>query len=166
MRMYNNGRRDAGAWTAGLARMAALCVALLLVAGCAIKLAPDYDASIVQGLQKANEEAMVLFAGVSGGTVPATFAKRADAYASVIGKLDALKVAAGARLDPSPPSFRSSTQTGAPTPQVVEEASGVLSKMRERDQSHGLSPMLVVGFRNAFAQSMQQALIYERALER
>ncbi|MFK8253136.1 hypothetical protein [Ancylobacter terrae] len=157
--------------------MAHLLVARLLVAvallaalglgGCAVRLAPDYDAALVTGIQKANEEAMVLFAGVGAGTKPATFPKRADAYANVIGKLDALRVSALARLAPSAPGFLGSGKLpDAPTPQVLEEASTVMIKMRDTDAARGLSPMLVGGFREAFGLSIQQALVYERALQR
>ena len=162
------GRIGAAAWlpAAFFVRAGLVLLALLFLAGCAVRLAPDYDAALVEGIQKANEEAMVLFASVSTGTRPTTFSTRADAYARVIGKLDALRVSALARIAPAAPLPGAAPPPEAPTPQVLEEASTVMTKMRETDAARGLSPMLVGGFREAFGLSVQQALVYERALQR
>jgi hypothetical protein len=42
-------------------------VAVIMLGGCAVKLAPDFDRTIVDGLTQANENAMTLFASVSSG---------------------------------------------------------------------------------------------------
>jgi hypothetical protein len=68
-------------------RTASTIVAFVLVAllsGCAVKLAPNYDRILVDGLAKANEDAMILFASASSST-PGTFDKRENVYNGLIG---------------------------------------------------------------------------------
>ncbi len=140
--------------------------------GCAIRLAPDYDQSIVAGLEKANEQAMTLFASVAGGTSPSTFGRREAAYNSAIGALEALRVSAEARPDPSGGFLARASAEGeialleSPTPEVLAEAAEPLVVMRATDRARGLSPSLVEGFKTSYITSISQALTYEKALQR
>jgi len=81
---------------------ALLSLAILLMAGCAVQLAPSYDTTIIDGLTGANEQAMTLFASVSSGTEGSPFSDREKTYDELIGKFGALRVQALARPTPQP----------------------------------------------------------------
>lgn len=80
-------------------------IAGALSSGCAIRLGPDYDKAIFDGLTKANEDAMTLFASVSKGGAKATYSSRKPAYDAIIGELDALSVQIQARSAPALPAI-------------------------------------------------------------
>jgi hypothetical protein len=153
----------------------AALLAAFTVVGCGIQLAPNYDRTIVEGLAKANEEAMTLFATVSTGTRPNTFPRRERTYDELVGKFDALRLQATVRPNPQPPaatSFFGGTQqrvadaASAPTADILTTIMRTITMMRETDRKAGLQPVVVVNFKREFEISMQQALTYERALER
>lgn len=155
----------------------ALAVALgLFQAGCATQLVPEYDPSIVAGLNKANQEAMTLFASVQNGVSASTFSRREATYNDLIGQLDALRIATGARPQPvpriggaraDPPEDVADIERFEwPTPEVLTELVRTISSMRNTDSAGGLSATLVATFKNAFEISMDQALTLERALQR
>lgn len=163
----------------------ALCAALLLLAACTTRLAPDFDRTVVDGLAQANQDAMTLFASVSAGTEPVTFDRRGDSYNAVIGRFDALRIQAGTRPVPRPRAagllartFDSGGADGgaagggetavldAPTPEILATVVRTLSQMRDSDAAQGLSPMVVQGFKQEYEISIDQALTYEKALER
>lgn len=173
-------------WNAGLrAVISTLAVALLgltLLSACAVKLAPEYDKAIFDGLSKANEEAMTLFSTVGAGTRQADFAKRQPAYDGVIGKLDAVRLQIDSRVTPEQPALMSAIlkRTAVPSGAAGEPADlpavpslGSLERliqttksMRDVDSKTGLSAMLVAGYKMRFEISMEQALTYEKALNR
>lgn len=149
--------------------------------GCAIKLAPDYDKAIFDGLTKINEDAMTLFASVSSGVTQNTYQKRRANYDALIGKLEAVRIQIDSRLSPIPPLFAAvilpkSVSTGtsnadasaAPVPTLgsVNTMIRTITSMRDYDSRHGLTPMLVKGFKLRFEPSIEQALVYEKALNR
>lgn len=150
---------------------AAVALAFLLAA-CTAHLAPAYDASIVAGIDAANEEAMRLFASVSTGASPATYPRRADDYNTVIGKLEALRISAASRPAASGALFLRQNGAGqiptlqSPTPDILAAARQPIETMRDTDRARGLTPTLVEGFKQSFEISMQQALTYEKALRR
>jgi len=152
-----------------LGRITGCLWALLLVAGCAVKLAPAYDNTIVTGLTKANEETSVLFASVAAGTTKDTFSNREDSYNKEIGAFDALRIQAIARPTPSAPIGGTATQIPrlqAPTANVLTEIRDTLIRMRDTDKRAGLSSTQVVGFKQSYEISIDQALTYEKALQR
>lgn len=162
-------------------RAASAIVAFVLVAlvsGCAVKLAPSYDRGLVDGLTKANEDAMTLFASASSST-PGTFDKRENVYNGLIGKFDALRLQSQARPTPRPLLFqvfgigpdptkdpKDLALLGAPTPKILQTVIDVLRRMRDTDKKQGLTEDLVQGFKNSYEISMDQVLTYEKALER
>ncbi|MBX3576054.1 MAG: hypothetical protein KF723_02510 [Rhizobiaceae bacterium] len=153
-----------------LSVLAAFSLALLLL-GCAIRLAPDYDQSIVDGLEAANEEAMVLFAATANGAAPGTFGEREAAYNALIGKLDSLRVTAQARPDPA--SFAPAGGMTAdiatlesPTPQVLSDTVQPIVFMRDNDRAGMLTAAVVQGIKQSFEIHIARALIYEKALRR
>lgn len=159
-----------------------LCVALVgaLLGACAAQLAPNFDRTIIDGLSKTNEDAMTLFSRVSAGTQKQTFASRSAAYDSLIGKVEALKLQASIRPEPQPnPALsgflaRATTADGrqtvgipsAPTPNILARMAKAFTLMRDTDRAQGLRPAVAGTFRSEFEILIEQALTYERALER
>lgn len=165
----------------GRAFVAILAIALLAwpLSGCAIRLAPAYDRTIVDGLTKVNQDTMTLFASVSSGASRASYAKRKDTYDSLIGTIDALRNQAVARPVPRPvgaqilgigpkPGARQQDipRLETPTPAILSAMIETLTAMRDADKDYGLRPRDVTTFKGEFVISMDQALTYEKALER
>jgi hypothetical protein len=122
---------------------------------------------------------MTLFASVSSGTSSASFAQRESKYNALIGKLDALRIQANARPTPRPlvlqtigvgPSINSDPKNievlKSPTPAMLRTMIGTMTAMRDTDKQFGLTSRLTIGFKREFEISMDQALVYEKALER
>jgi hypothetical protein len=130
---------------------------LVLLGGCAVRLAPDYDPLLVNGLLAANEQSETLFATLSSGT-SAPFRQRQPAYDAVIGRFDALRLEAMARPNPH--------ESQAPTPRILSTIVAKLTRLRDEDRSGSLSPALVNLAKNSYELSFEQALTYERALQR
>jgi len=53
-----------------------------------------------------------------------------------------------------------------PTLGSVNTLIRTITSMRDHDSNYGLTPMLVEGFKLRFEPSMEQALVYEKALNR
>jgi hypothetical protein len=154
-----------------------VAAAISNLVGCMAHLAPDYDQAIVDGLTKANEQAMTLFASVSSGTTLASpFSAREAAYNSTIGKFDALRLEVLARPVPQPPSSRASPTNGAalgaagppraPSANSLTTIVKSLTQMRNRDKSGPMPADVVALFKNNYELSFSQALTYEEALKR
>lgn len=171
--------------SAEIGRFLVIFVAVFVLTSCAVKLAPEYDKSIINGLAKANTETLTLFAGISDGAEKDTFSQREKAYNSIIGQFDALRVQVSAR--PTPRSLIAEwfglgtpdvTTEGeienigllkAPTADILQEIVNTLIRMRETDQKGTLSKQKMAGeggFPNSYEISIRQALTYEKALER
>lgn len=153
----------------------ALLACVLLLAACTVQLAPPFDTGIIDGLAAANEEAMTLFATVSGGVSRTNFTDREKTYNAVIGKFDALRLQAGSRPVSTPLAARalgSATDIKpdqvlkVPTPDVLAGIVRQLTRMRDEDRAQGLVPDRVDSFKESFEIRMQQALVYEKALQR
>jgi hypothetical protein len=151
----------------------------LALAGCGLRLAPSYDRAIVDGLTRANEETMTLFASLASGAPNNTFAARELAYGALIGRFEALRLEAQVRPLPQtslPVALvfgnnpqaeqRIAAATAAPTADILATIVRTVTTMRETDRKQGLLPVVVQGFKQEFTISMQQALTYEKALER
>lgn len=154
-------------------RLISLIALALALASCAIRLAPEFDRTILDGLINANQEAMVHFASVANGTSAGTFGKRKPTYDELIGKFDALRVQASARPAPRPVSApilgtaaNKLQPPTVPTPAVLAAVLETLTVMRDSDAEFGLRPNDIRRFKNEFEISVTQALTYERALER
>jgi len=162
-----------------LQRLASALVCLLVLAACSVQLAPDYDKSIVEGLTSANQEAMTLFATVSPNVPKSTFPDREKSYNSIIGKFAALKIEADSRPVPQPLLLQwfGSTRAGetllgkdqilkVPTPDVLDGITKALTRMRDEDKASGLMKERVEFYQNGYEIRIQQALVYEKALQR
>jgi len=156
----------------GIALLVFVATATSTLVGCMAHLAPDYDQAIVDGLTKANIQAMTLFASVSSGTtVTSPFSVREEAYNSTIGEFDALRLEILARPAPQPPSFLASpTNAGgpptAPSANSLKTVVNILTQMRDRDKSGPMPVVVVEAFKNNYVLSFSQALTYEKALKR
>jgi hypothetical protein len=73
---------------------------VLCLTACTVQLAPDYDASLVDGLNKSNANALVLFASLEKGAKTNSYAYYETRYDAVIGAFTALKTQAEARTVP------------------------------------------------------------------
>lgn len=155
-------------------------VVFLFLGGCAVQLAPTFDRTIVDGLAAANEDALILFASVSDGASRQTFAGRKDHYDRVIGTFDALVIQARARPFPQSGlarSLRVNPRLAADLSEIprIEEAPSIgamekiveiMKRMRATDGRRGLTAFVVDGFKNPYLTAIDQALIYEKALQR
>lgn len=150
----------------------------MTLTGCAVQLAPRYDAVLFESLISVNPRIMELFASVAQGTSEATFDQREASYNSLIGIVDALALQSKAR--PVPESELSDKineilrQRGMdpgddgvpPSAHALDEVSQNLAKMKEVDKASGLRPLAVAAFKNAVVISMDQAITYESFLNR
>lgn len=165
-----------------LLRLFVAAVAAASLGACAVQLAPDYDAQLLDGLMEANEEALVLFAKVETGSPQNQFAGLADEYALVIAKFDALKQRAAARQNPPLTQRLAKMKFFATFCDSASDPGGCLNatessltevldtfrtmRNRHRDQSTGLGEVDVQLFRGRYDIQMHQALTVETALKR
>lgn len=154
--------------------------ALLFVAGCATQLAPSYDKSVVDGLYSANTDTMTLLASVVSGTKPDDYGSRAEKYATLVGRLDALAILAGSR--PIPKNKVSDTinkfleKRGAdpiaeddstpPSAHAIKKISETVAKMRDTDKKQGVTATEVTAFKGQATIYFDQAITYENFLQR
>jgi hypothetical protein len=156
-----------------------LAIAITLY-GCATQLAPSYDKAVVDGLNGVNTEAMTLLASASNGTKAETFPARETQYATLIGKLDALAVLAGARPIPknkvSEPVNQLLDRRGSgsiteddatpPSAHAVKRISETFAKMRDTDRKQGVTVTEVQAFKGQVVIYFDQAITYENFLQR
>jgi hypothetical protein len=153
---------------------------LCLLFGCATQLAPTYDKTVVDGLNTSSVDAMTLFATISAGSKAQDFGARADRYASLIGKLDALALAAAARplpknkvtdsinrfLEKRGATALSDDDATPPSAHAIQRISVTLAKMRDTDQKQGLSAYEIIAFKGQVSTYFDQAITYENFLQR
>ncbi len=157
-----------------------LLLQVLFLVGCATQLAPAYDKNVVEGLNSSSIDAMTLFAAMSSGTKAQDFATRADRYANLIGRLDALALAAGARplpknkvtdsinqfLEKRGTAVLSDDDATPPSAHAIRQISVTLSKMRDTDQKQGITAYEVIAFKGQASIYFDQAITYENFLQR
>ncbi len=153
---------------------------LLLLVGCATQLAPTYDKNVVDGLNSTSIDAMTLFASMSSGSKAQDFGTRADRYASLIGRLDALALAAGARplpknkvtdsinrfLEKRGATALSDDDATPPSTHAIQQIAVTFSKMRDIDQKQGVTAYEVLAFKGQASIYFDQAITYENFLQR
>ena len=147
----------------------------LVLTGCTIKLAPDFDPAIVDGLTSANQQALTFFASVANGSPKSEFGQHEQTYNQLIGKFDALRLQAQARPEPPPPrlfNFISKKlpedikKLTSPTPDNLKNIVKKLTDMKNDHKNKGLKKGGVTLFKRSFELKMEQALTYEKALQR
>src|SRR5262245_14151479 len=158
-------------------RALALIAVLAVLAACTVQLAPAYDRSLVDDIEEASEQAMELFASASAGTQLGTFAARETSYNKVIGAFDALVIRAGARQVPDAAALEKvnkelekrgipALEGDIPSIPALELVSKTVTKMRDTDKLQGVRPMEAQAVRGEVVISIDQALTYEKLLER
>ena len=157
-----------------------LLVWTLVLAACAIQLAPAYDQTLVDGLNQRHAQALTLFASVEGGSPASEFGEHRQYYAELIGGFEALRERAAGREIP-PLAQRISrlrivrdfcNSEADPTgcvnasPAALERVLEVLRRMRDRHRTRGLATDLITLFRRDYSTAIAQALTVENALRR
>ncbi|MFZ6658039.1 hypothetical protein [Undibacterium sp. TJN19] len=154
-----------------------LCISL---AGCAIQLAPAYDKTVVDGLAAVNTDTMILLAAMSNGSDKTSFSSRADNYNSLIGRLDALSLQAGARpmpknkvtdtinqlLDKRGSPALAADDSTPPSAYAIKKVSETLGKMRDVDRQQGVTAYEALAFKGQVVIYLDQAITYENFLQR
>ena len=156
---------------------------LLTVAGCAVSLAPRFDQGIIDNLSTTSTEVFQLLSEVSGGTTNVNFDKREEKYNQVIGKLDALALQINARpvpdnktvdkiisktnssLQKKGTTLISANQT-APSATALKNVTANVTKMKQTDKLQGVTATEALAFKNNIELFFDQALTYERFLNK
>jgi len=177
-------QRRARRATLSAAPIASLLLAVaILLSGCAIKLAPSYEESIVVGLSRFDALILTRMAAVADGTKPGLDAAQKAAYDRLEGTGRALITLIRAR--PAPQSGvsgwlaesladripASGDASGiailqVPTDDQVEQILKQLAAMEDEDLRQGLAPGQYQLYANAIDSFMRNALTYEMALKR
>ncbi len=158
-------------------RLSAALVALLLSA-CMANLAPAYDKNIVEGLEEAAETSLVQYAALSGGATTASFSSSEDKYNALIGKFDTLRVLSDSRFFPvwslkgplrrysAADNVKASQGFESPSTVAIEGTVRTLSALRDKHRNAGVNPLYAATSKNQFEIYLDQALTFEKALER
>ncbi|PZQ83255.1 MAG: hypothetical protein DI549_08505 [Ancylobacter novellus] len=149
----------------GLLSAVLLLLFVLAVSACTVRVGPDYDAALVQSFEKANEQAMVLFAKVDGGTSRNDFKAREDSYAGVIGAFGALKLATETRVHHPPPAWLKPAGAALDPSLDSERLAAIgyaFKRMKDEDAAHGLSASRVALDRADYESLYHQAITYEK----
>ena len=150
------------------------------VGGCAGTFSPAEDDTVLESLKEINLEAMTLFASLAAGVRSDSFSARAQDYTVLVGKVDAVALLAGARLAPvkslSEDVQQLLSQRGAapaqtdtaisPSAYALQKISQTLSKMRDIDRRAGLGPLEARAFKAQTSIYLDQAITYEKFLQR
>lgn len=150
---------------------------------CAVSLSPKSDQGIVDNLSSTSVELFQFFAEVSAGTTAADFTKREPKYNSLIGKTEALELQIKARPMPKNKTLEKVIdranerlkKRGVATPISLNDAPSAtsleqivrnLEQMKTSDKSNGLPPATVTLFKGFVQLYLDQALTYERFLNK
>lgn len=166
-------------------RLLVTLVAVVCLSGCAIQLAPDYDAQLQEGLIAANKDALTLFAKVESGSTKAEFATLSGDYANVIASFEALRQRADSRQIPPLASRLTKMKFFAEfcdqhndpnsclnaTSSSLTALVATLRRLRDDHRgvnggAGGLSEEHVAHLRSSYDQKIHQALTVETALKR
>jgi hypothetical protein len=154
--------------------LAATFLLCVLTSCTGIKLAPEYDKAIVDGLVSVNQKMMQFFAATSSGTTSVTYEKRENTYNELIGSVDALAIQAEARPAPTN-DITSLFWSGSATELndnvkssvfALNKISETVTKMRDTDKKQGVTATEVAAFKGQTVIYLDQALTYESFLKR
>lgn len=159
--------------------------AVFLLTSCAVRLAPKFDQAIVDNLSNATTDVFQLLATVEGGTSKTDFGKREESYNTLIGKLEALELQINARPMPDNSAVnkivekansalkKRNTELPAITaintaPSATSLASVIksLAALKKTDKAEGLTQGFLDTQKNFIGLSLDQALTYERFLNK
>ena len=161
------------------AARALFALVFFVLAGCTIQLSPDYDKTLVAGINEANEQAMTLFSKVKNGANAVSYPKYEEDYDKLLGKLGSLQIQADARGVPPLSQkgweelsryegFLKICPTAAacvnPSVDAIGKAMADIEKMKSRHESNGLTATLVPAFQTPYLAFMQPTLRFETYL--
>ncbi|MDF3196929.1 hypothetical protein [Pseudomonas sp. 1928-m] len=160
-----------------IVKLPVIALMCALVVGCAIKLAPEYDKAIVDGLKDNSKKVLVLFASISNGSLTEDYPGRKNTYDELIGAFESLKVMAEARPVPSSKVVEKANEylksrnkdeisLVAPSSGAINEVVRQLIAMRERDKSTNMSASIISAHKGFVLAALDQAITYESFLER
>ncbi|MDC7999605.1 hypothetical protein POV26_00990 [Aequorivita todarodis] len=152
-------------------------LALLVLSGCEVTLAPAYDQAIVEKVTASSDLAMRFFAEVDGGTTNESFALREPVYNTLIGAFESLKLQAKARPVPNNIALEkinellqskgSNAISGEyPSAFAFEQIAATFKKMKETDRENGIKPLALQAFKGQVEIFLDQAITYESFLKR
>lgn len=156
----------------------AVIAIFLLITACTANLAPKYDEDIVEGLLASNTALMKHFAATSTGVSRQTFKSREDTYNTIIGELDALVILTKSRPIPSNKGSDKVNEylekhgvniiegEESPSATALTEISETMVKMRNTDRKQGVTATEVAAFKGQVVIYLDQAITYEKFLER
>jgi len=164
-------------------RLAALCVGLCAtMSGCMVQLAPAYDASIVGGVQGANQDIQLLFAQIGADADVSTFPARKPQYDKIVGELGAAELQIRARPIPNGKAITKAAAalaklhvanvtvdpgfTAYPSARAVHDLQDTIQHMEGFDAKSGLHGAAILAFKNQADVFLTQALTYENYLKR
>jgi hypothetical protein len=164
-------------------KLLALCVGLCAaLSACMVQLAPAYDASIVGGLNQANQDIQLLFAQIGTDADVATFSARKPQYDKIVGELGAAELQIRARPMPSSKAITNAAAalaklhvanvtldpgfTAYPSARAVHDLQDTIQHMEGFDEKSGLRGAAVLAFKNQADVYLTQALTYENYLKR
>lgn len=150
------------------------------ITGCAIQLVPPYDKVVADGLTQVNTEAMTLLATVSSGTKAETFSAREEKYNTLIGKVEALALQAGARpmpknkvsdainraLDKRASQQLTDDDSTPPSAYAIKKVAETFIKLRDTDRKQGITSTEALAFKGQVIIYLDQATTYENFLQR
>ena len=157
---------------------------LYLFTSCAVSLAPKFDQGIVDNLSASTTELMQLFAEVSGGAKKGDFSRREEKYNTIVGKIEALELQIRARPVPKnkvvnkvinksnqrlQQKGRGSVITAgdtAPSATALRNVRKNLETMKSADKEADLTKTEVARFKDIVILFLDQALTYERHLNK
>jgi hypothetical protein len=156
---------------------------LLIATSCAVSLAPRFDQGIIDNLSTTSIEVFQLLSEVSEGTTSSDFDKREEEYNEVIGKLEALALQINARPVPDNKTVDKiiskansslqkkgstliSVNETAPSATALKNVTANVTKMKQTDKLQGITAVEALAFKNNIELFFDQALTYERFLNK
>jgi len=156
---------------------------LLIATSCAVSLAPRFDQGIIDNLSTTSIEVFQLLSEVSEGTTNTDFDKRQEEYNEVIGKLEALALQINARPVPDNKTVNKiisktnsslqkkgstliSVNETAPSATALKNVTANVTKMKQTDKLQGITATEALAFKNNIELFFDQALTYERFLNK
>lgn len=172
-----------------ISRVSVVVLAAVFLAACTVRLAPEHEPAIVQGLTSLSSDTETLFAAVANGTRMADYeSKRKERYAALVGKARALLVLIDARPEPKPAMLRwlgisraddikqdadQSQQfwqdlktLDVPTDNQLEWFIEELGRMEQSDAATNLPKPAIRAFSIPIRRALKNAIVYEMALDR
>lgn len=163
--------------------VAAILIAVFSISSCTIKLSPSYDQNIVDNLSSASNEVYELLSQVGGGTTAANFNSREEKYNKIIGRFQSLVLHINARPMPSNSKISKAIEkanaglssrgigtisvgTVAPSSSALAQVVKNLEAMKTDDKTSGLTTTEISAFKGFIDLYLDQAVTYEKFLNK